>query len=317
MNPLVSVVMPAYNGEKYIGESIESILRQTYDDLELIIVEDKSTDHTLQVIQTYSDTRIHLYTNERNLGISYSTNFGIDHSNGKYIALLDDDDLAVCRRLEWQTAYMEEHSEIDVLGGRSAMIDENGNFIKYDIEPIYNPKYIKANLLFHNRKFANGTTMIRKEFMVKNNLRYQDDCLGMQDFKFFIDSSKVGTLTSIDRLVHLKRIHEGEETIRQLTSCGKERSELFARFQRESLKKSGFCLGEDELRTICELLPEYTLKKYSRKDVERLYKALREVVRQAREMKIDYLEELQYACKKILGERILPRTDIFDWGDER
>ena len=94
MNPLVSVVMPAYNGEKYIGESIESILRQTYDDLELIIVEDKSTDHTLQVIQTYSDTRIHLYTNERNLGISYSTNFGIDHSNGKYIALLDDDDLA-------------------------------------------------------------------------------------------------------------------------------------------------------------------------------------------------------------------------------
>ncbi len=317
MNPLVSVIMPAYNGEKYIGESIESILNQTYDNLELIIVEDQSTDHTLQVIQTYTDERIHLYINERNRGISYSTNFGIGHSKGKYIALLDDDDLALHRRLEWQTAYMEEYDGIDVLGGRSALIDGNGDFIKYDLEPIYNPKYIKANLLFHNRKFANGTTMIRKEFMIKNNLQYQNNCLGMQDFKFFIDSSKVGTLTSIDKLVHLKRIHKEEETTRQLKNHEKERAELFSQFQRESIKKSGFRLNEEDMKAICELLPEYTLKNYSREDVERLYKVFKEMIRQAREMEIDYLAELEYACKKILGERILPRTNIFDWDVEK
>ena len=77
MKPLVSVVMPAYNGEKYIGEAIESILNQTYTDFELIIIEDKSTDHTLQAIQKYKDSRIHLYTNSYNRGISYSTNLGI------------------------------------------------------------------------------------------------------------------------------------------------------------------------------------------------------------------------------------------------
>ena len=155
MKPLVSVVMPAYNGEKYIGEAIESILNQTYTDFELIIIEDKSTDHTLQAIQKYKDSRIHLYTNSYNRGISYSTNLGISHSKGKYIALLDDDDLALKRRLEWQVAFMEEHAEIDILGGRSAMIDESGNFIRYDKEPIYNSNYIKANLLFYNKKFAN------------------------------------------------------------------------------------------------------------------------------------------------------------------
>lgn len=101
MKPLVSVIMPAYNGEKYIGDAIESILNQTYDNFELIIVEDKSTDHTLDVIHGYEDSRISLYLNECNRGIAYSTNLGIEQSKGKYIALLDDDDMSASRRLEW------------------------------------------------------------------------------------------------------------------------------------------------------------------------------------------------------------------------
>ncbi|MCI8465867.1 MAG: glycosyltransferase family 2 protein [Lachnospiraceae bacterium] len=148
MDPLVSVIMPAYNGEKYIGEAIESVLNQTYGNLELIVVEDKSTDATPDLIRRYQDSRIRLYFNDRNQGIAYSTNLGIEKSRGKYIALLDDDDIALERRLEWQVDFLEKHEEIDVLGGRSALIDKDGNFIGYDKEPIYNPKYIKANLLF-------------------------------------------------------------------------------------------------------------------------------------------------------------------------
>jgi len=308
--------MPAYNGEKYIGEAIESILCQTYRNFELIIVEDKSTDNTLQVIQAYKDSRIRLYVNSCNRGISWSTNLGIDKSKGKYIALLDDDDLALEKRLELQVSFMEEHDEIDILGGRSALIDAKGNFIRYDKEPIYNSDYIKANLLFYNKKFANCTTMIRKSFIVENNLKYQENCLGMQDFKFFIDSSKVGRLTSIDHLIHLKRIHEEEETAKRLKTCAAERADLHAKFQRESIRKSGFRLEEEDLQTINEIMTETAKKKYSREDARRLFQAFKEIVRQAREMNVDYLTELEYACKKILGERILPRTDIFDWTDE-
>ena len=148
MNPKVSVIMPAYNGEKYIGAAIESILNQTYDNWELIIVEDQSEDGTIDVIQKYTDdSRVHLYQNKENRGISYSTNFAIQKSAGKYIALLDDDDIATSRRLEWEVAYLEAHKEIDILGGRSALIDKNGQFIRYDEDPIYNPKLIKAYLL--------------------------------------------------------------------------------------------------------------------------------------------------------------------------
>lgn len=316
MEPLVSVVMPAYNGEKYIREAIESVLNQTYNNLELIIVEDCSADDTLYVIQKYQDTRIHLYVNTENKGIAYSTNLGIHNSNGKYIALLDDDDVALPKRLEWQVDFMEKHKEVDVLGGRSAMIDAEGAFIRYDKEPIYNSNYIHANLLFYNKKFANGTTMIRSDFIKKHNLEYQDGCLGMQDFKFFIDSSKVGTLATVDYLIHLKRIHEDEETTRRLKFCAKERADLYAQFQRESIRKSGFRLSEEDLQSINDVMPEWPKEDCSKEDVMRLYKAFREIVRQAREMRVGYLTELEYACKKILGDRVLTRSDVFDWTEE-
>ncbi len=311
MKPLVSVIMPAYNGEKYIGAAIESILNQTYENWELIIVEDKSTDNTLDVVQKYKDSRISLYLNPSNKGIAYSTNLGITQSKGKYIALLDDDDLATEHRLEWQTDFMEEHSEIDILGGRSVLIDADGKFMRYDLEPLRNPKFIKALLLFSNEKFANCSAMIRKSFMIKNDLWYQEGCLGMQDFKFYIDSSKIGTITSIDRLVHCKRIHEEEATNMSMKFHGEERARLFAQFQRESIRKSGFHLKEEHLQIINEILSETMKGSYTKEEASCLYNALKEILRQAKEMRIDYLKELEQACKKVLLRTVLMKVDIF------
>ena len=316
MKPLVSVIMPAYNGEKYIEEAIKSILDQTYDNFELIIIEDKSKDNTLNIIRKFQDSRICLYLNYENRGISYSTNLGIQKSKGKYIALLDDDDMALHRRLEWQVEYMETHNEVDILGGRSALIDPDGKFIRYDSEPIRNSKYIKANLLFYNKKFANCTAMIRRSFIEKNNLRYEENCLGMQDLKFYMDSSKVGTLATIDQLIHLKRIHDEEETVRSLKYHEKERKDLFAKFQRESIQKSGFYLEDVFMRAINDNITEKPKKFYSKKDVFNLFHAFKEIIKQARAMDVDYLPELEYACKKILGDRVLTRADIFDWDNE-
>lgn len=311
MKPTISVVMPAYNGEKYIGKAIESILCQTYDNFELVIVEDASSDKTLDIIKEYTDARIVLIQNCENRGIAFSTNLGIDHSRGAYIALLDDDDMATPKRLEWQLEYLEKHKEIDILGGRSAYIDKDGHFLKYGAEPLYNPKYIKANLLFYNRKFANCTMMMRKKFFVENNLRYKDNCLGMQDLKFYMDSSKVGNISSIDRLLHLKRLHEEEETVRAKKFFEKERAALFAKFQRESIKQSGFCLKEEHLQAINDNITEIQKDSYTKEDILRLYEAFCELISQARAMKIDYLTELEFACKKILGDKILTRADIF------
>ena len=133
----------------------------------------------------------------------------------------------------------------------------------------------------------------------------------MQDFKFYIDCSKAGTLSSIDYLVHLKRIHEEQETARRLRTYTKERAELFAKFQKESIEASGFQLDNEEVRVINEMLPEKAKVDCSKEDISCLYKVFKKRIRQAYEMEIDYLPELKYACKKLLGNRILIKSNIF------
>lgn len=305
MQPLVSVVMPAYNAEQYIGLAIESILNQTYNNFELIIVEDCSTDNTFQIVQNYKDIRIKLLKNNFNRGIAFSTNKGLELSGGKYIALLDDDDIAVKERLALQVEYLEKHEDIDILGGRSAFIDEKGNIFKYQDMPRNNPKYIKAMLLFNNAGFCNGTVMIRKEFIEKNDLGYQENCYGMQDFKFFINSSKLGNISTISDLLLYYRIHENNETTRRKAIYEEERRLKYAEFQRESLKASGFKLDGNNLSIINKALSEDNLGCSNEKELELLYRAFVEIMRQAKLMKVDYYKELEHYCKKKFSDQIV------------
>lgn len=313
MEPLVSVIMPAYNAQRYIGEAIESILNQTYHNLELIIIEDCSQDETYRVAKQYAevDARVKLHRNECNKGIAFSTNRGIALSQGNYIALLDDDDVAAQERLQLQVSYLENHSDIDILGGRSQIIDSEGNVLRKSVEPRYNPKYLKAMLLFNNVNFFNGTTMIRKEFIDRNSLCYQEECLGMQDYKFFIDSSKVGRLSSIDSILLYYRLHDDNETKRRMDNHGELRKQKYAEFQRESIKKSGFCLTEEQLEIINKLLPEQRRDCETREDLTQLYDVFREMIAQAKAMQVDYYDELVMYCKRLLSQKI-ERMIVFD-----
>ncbi len=304
MHPFVSVIMPAYNAEKYISSAIESILAQTYTNFELIIIEDCSTDKTLDVIQRYIDFRIKLLKNQTNKGIAYSTNKGIECAKGKYIALMDDDDIAVKERLELQVEHLEKNANIDILGGRSNDIDTKGNIIRWGRIPRNNPKYIKSILLFRCMDFRNGTTMIRKQFIDKYNLRYQENCYGMQDFKFFIDSSKVGNISTIGNLLMYYRVHENNETKRRMRDSKEHRKQKYAEFQRNSLKASGYILDENKLSIINKVLAEYDGGCENREELELLYEAFCEIMKQAADMRVDYYEELEHYCKLKLSEQV-------------
>ena len=108
-NGLVSVIMPSYNTAKYIAESIESIMNQTYPYWELIIVDDCSTDNTDSVVENYlSDTRIRYLKNEKNSGAAISRNYALREAKGKWIAFLDSDDVWLPEKLETQIAFMLE-----------------------------------------------------------------------------------------------------------------------------------------------------------------------------------------------------------------
>ena len=309
--PLVSVIMPVYNAEKYILDAVNSIRNQTYQNWELILIEDGSTDCTLDMIQNIEDPRIIVKKNVCNEGIAYTTNIGISISKGKYIALLDDDDIALPMRLQVQADYMESHPEIDILGAKSFDIDENGKIIKYGQPPRNNPQYIKAMLLFRNVDFYNGTAMIRKEFIVKHNLYYLEGCLGMQDFKFYIESSKKGNISSIDEYVLKYRRHEDNQTLKVREKLGKERALLYSKFQRQSLEDSGFYLTEEQFQLVVKAFDEFSGKCDSLDELRELYDIFKVLLYQALQNKISYYEELKIFFRKKIAELLL-KLEIFD-----
>lgn len=114
--PFISVVMPAYNVEKYVEEAVCSILDQTYCDFEFIIVDDGSTDRTREILRSFSDPRISLLFNDKNEGNYPARNRGCRLARGKYIAVMDADDVALPERLERQVEYMEKHSDVLACG---------------------------------------------------------------------------------------------------------------------------------------------------------------------------------------------------------
>lgn len=134
--PLVSIVMPAYNAEKFIEESIKSVINQSYKNWELLVINDCSKDFTQEIIKKYclKDKRIELFNQERNSGVVEARNKGIQESKGKYIAFLDSDDLWEEKKLEIQIKYMEE-KELVITYTSYSHINEEGDFIKEIIVP--------------------------------------------------------------------------------------------------------------------------------------------------------------------------------------
>src|SRR5215207_6745619 len=127
--PSVSVIIPAYNHEKFVAECIQSVLNQTFQDFEIIITDDASTDRTVEIIESFDDSRIKLFKHSKNQGVSIAANNCILHAGGRYIAWLSTDDAWYPEKLEIQVRYLDEHPEIGGAFGKAAWIDESGNLI--------------------------------------------------------------------------------------------------------------------------------------------------------------------------------------------
>jgi len=127
--PEISVIMPVYNSGQFLEESIESILNQTFTNFEFIIIDDKSNDNSKEIISNYmiKDNRIILIENEDNLGVAAARNRGLEIARGKYIALMDSDDISLPNRLEKEYLFLENNPEFFLVGSSGIRIDEKGN----------------------------------------------------------------------------------------------------------------------------------------------------------------------------------------------
>ena len=199
----ISILMPVYNGEKYLREAIDSILNQTLKDFELIIINDCSSDDTVNIVRSYNDNRIVLINNKKNLGIAETLNKGIDISKGKYIARMDADDICYPKRLEIQYNFMENNIDIGMCGSHVEVFTEQTNQIHRC--PIKDNE-IKVLQIF-NSAFTHPAVMIRKSVLKDYNLKYDKFYEGMEDYELWIRISKVSKLANIDDILLRYRNH--------------------------------------------------------------------------------------------------------------
>ncbi len=208
---MVSIIMPAYNCEKYIYESVKSVLNQTYTDWELIIIDDCSNDSTWSIIESINDSRVRKYKNDTNRGIAYTRNRGIELSNGEYIALLDDDDIYFSTKLERQVDYLEAHQDVDIVGSKVQWIDEKGVVISEPTNVLFSPDEIRAQSLMEN-PFCNCEVLFRKRMIDEYGIRYEDGMFGLEDYHFWVRCLVNCKASNIDECLFYHRIFSDSET---------------------------------------------------------------------------------------------------------
>ena len=202
-DPKVSVLMSVYNGERYLREAIDSILNQTFQDFEFIIIDDGSTDRTKEIIRSYNDLRIRLFNNEKNIGLTKSLNRGIELCRGEYIARMDGDDVSLPMRLEKQVEFMMVNNDVGISGTWNRSIGQNVGV--NDHYPISDSE-IRCMLLFNNT-FCHPSLIIRRQAIESNGLSYNSRLQYAQDYDLVVRGSEHFLLANIPEVLVSYRSH--------------------------------------------------------------------------------------------------------------
>jgi glycosyltransferase involved in cell wall biosynthesis len=222
----VSVIIPTYNGERFLRPAIEGIINQTFSNFELIVIDDGSTDATPKILAEFRDPRIAVITNERNLGIAAATNRGLAAARGELIALQDHDDISLPQRLQTQLDFLTTNPDIALVASAVTIIDEEGNLGKYVLAPsapqtpappaVDDPEgdlEIKWGLLFGCR--LNHTSVMVRRSVILDIGGYREDSEFplARDYDLFSRIALQHQLSNLRQPLVLWRRHSGSACI--------------------------------------------------------------------------------------------------------
>jgi hypothetical protein len=213
--------MCVFNAEPFLAEAVESILNQTFQDFEFIIVDDGSTDGSAQIIDRYrkSDPRLVVWRHPKNRGLVEAHNAGFSLATGKYIALMAADDIAVRDRLTWQFDFMEKHPEVGLLGGAVEWIDSTGKLLLTQHLPLKD-REIRAALHYHCQ-FSAPTVFLRKD-VFSTTYGFRKAFVKAEDYDLWLRMAERCQMANLDKVLLQYRIHLGQEShnkVRQMTFC--------------------------------------------------------------------------------------------------
>lgn len=216
MNPLVSVMMPAKNTEKYIAEAIKSIINQTYTNWELIIVDDKSTDKTREIAESFAktDNRIKVFNGD-GLGVAHTRNQIIDLSQGKYIMLQDSDDICDKQRVHLLLEVAEKHEKC-FIGSNLHFTDNNLNIKKTSNRPTENYEIRRRfKKIFNRNAITPGTSLAHRELYVQNRYNEFYQILSDWDLVLRISEDYNVVFANVKEPIYSYRLNNGSMTLDQ------------------------------------------------------------------------------------------------------
>lgn len=205
-NVKVTVLMSVYNGEKYLREAMNSVLNQTFMDFEFIIVNDASTDKTVQILKEYAkkDKRIVLVHNDKNLGLTKSLNKGIKMAKGEYIARQDADDISVPERLRKEIEFLENHRNYAVVGTFVKILNEDSKIIRSLDRPIEDIQIRES--FRRDNCIAHGSVIIRKKCL-QDVGSYDESIARAQDYELWLRLAGKYRLANIPEYLYMLRKH--------------------------------------------------------------------------------------------------------------
>ena len=206
--PLVSVLLAVSNGEKYLRAALESVLRQTVSDLELIVVDDGSTDATPEALAQVDDARMRVLRNDERLGLAASLNRGLDEARGRYVARLDADDIAFPRRLEQQLQRMVSGSSVAVVGSAVLDLDASGRPGMLHLMP-FGPAAVRWAALFSS-PFFHPSVLVDREVLERHGLRYDPEYLESEDYDLWTRLLAHAEGDNLTEPLVLYRVHPGQ-----------------------------------------------------------------------------------------------------------
>ena len=230
--PKISVIMPVYNGQQYIENTINSLIAQTCQDWELIVIDDGSTDATPQILGKFDDRRIFI-VQQKNAGEASARNVGLDHATGRYISFLDADDLYLPTALEDLSSFLDLHPQYDVVYSDGEIFDGQDNSLMTLSEirsGIYNGNVLEKLVVSSSVVTVPVCTMTRRSTVLKHSIRFDPKLVIGPDWDFWIQLAVHGEFGYLNKLTCKYRIHNTNIT-RRVDLKKRKRDQLFGRLK--------------------------------------------------------------------------------------
>ncbi len=243
----ITVIFPMYNCGEYLKEAVDSILSQTFQDFELLAINDGSTDNSVEVMEGYDDERIRLIHNEQNMGLIATLNKGLDMCDSPYVIRADADDICMPTRFEKQFNFMEANPEVGLCGTWYVGFTEKGESpLRAGYLPGDDDIRIKH---LHQVHVSHGTAIFRKKILDEHNLRFAPDFAHAEDYELFVRMSKYCKLANLQELLYKVRYHEGSVSSKFKEVQLKNSNRVINR----QFKDMGINLSEDEINLYKEM----------------------------------------------------------------